>query len=107
MIPDAIRQMLGIMEQLRSAYPKKKFTLDGRLVGDLGECLVENVYNLELFEGLKNHHDGKTPDEKYVEIKATMKRSLTIPGDLYLTTILASRFTRMAHLPRFSTDQAL
>jgi hypothetical protein len=78
-IPDAIRQMLGIVEQLRSAYPKKKFTLDGRLVGDLGECLVANAYNLELFEGLKKHHDGKTPDGKQVQIKATMKSSLTFP----------------------------
>ncbi|MGH9425213.1 MAG: DUF6998 domain-containing protein, partial [Terriglobia bacterium] len=79
--PDAIRQMLGIVERLRDDYPKKKFTLDGRLVGDLGECLVEDAYNLELFEGLKKHHDGKTPDGKQVQIKATMKNSLMFPVD--------------------------
>lgn len=73
--------MLGIVEEIRSPYPKKKFTLDGRLVGDLEECLVENVYNLERFEGLRKHHDVKTPDEKYLQIKATMKRSLTFPGN--------------------------
>lgn len=39
-IPDAVKQMLAIVEQLCAAYPKKKFTLDGRLVGDIGEVLV-------------------------------------------------------------------
>ncbi len=36
-ILDAVNQMLQIVKQLQSAYPKKRFTLDGRLVGDLGE----------------------------------------------------------------------
>lgn len=80
-IPDAINQMLRIVDRLRGAYPKKRFTLDGRLVGDLGECLVEDVYDLKLFENLKKHHDGSTTDGRQVQIKATMKNSLTFPVD--------------------------
>lgn len=81
MIPDAITQMLGIVDRLRAAYPKKRFTLDGRLVGDLGECLVEEAYDVKLFEDLKKHHDGSTSDGKQVQIKATMQDSLTFPVD--------------------------
>jgi len=40
-IPEAVKHMLGIVEQLCAVYPHKKFTLDGRLVGDIGEVLVE------------------------------------------------------------------
>lgn len=80
-IPDAVRQLLGIVEKLCVSYPKKKFTLDGRLVGDIGEVLVEDAYDLELFEDLKKHHDAECSDGRLVQIKATMKKSLTFPAD--------------------------
>jgi hypothetical protein len=80
-IPDAVRQMLAIVEQLCATYPKKQFTLDGRLVGDIGEVLVESAYDLDLFADIKKHHDGQCPDGRLVQIKATMKESLTFPAD--------------------------
>lgn len=79
-IPDAVRQMLLIVEKLCAAYPKKKFTLDGRLVGDIGEVLVEDAYDLDLFADMKKHHDGECSDGRLVQIKATMKKSLTFPA---------------------------
>jgi hypothetical protein len=80
-IPEAVKQMLAIVEQLCKAYPKKKFTLDGRLVGDIGEVLVEEAYDLKLFEDIKKHHDAQCSDGRLVQIKATMKKSLTFPAD--------------------------
>jgi hypothetical protein len=80
-IPEAVRQMLAIVDQLCAAYPKKRFTLDGRLVGDIGEVLVEDAYDLQLFGDLKKHHDGRCSDGRLVQIKATMKESLTFPAD--------------------------
>jgi hypothetical protein len=76
-----VKQLLQIVKQLQSKYPKKRFTLDGRLVGDIGEILVEETYDVKLHEGLQKHHDGITPDDKQVQIKATMKNSLTFPVD--------------------------
>jgi hypothetical protein len=73
--------MLSIVEKLVVAYPKKRFTLDGRLVGDIGEVLVEDAYDLDLFEDVKKHHDAECPDKRLVQIKATMKKSLTFPAD--------------------------
>lgn len=80
-IHQAVKDMLQIVEKLQKSYPKKQFTLDGRLVGDLGEILVEEDYDLELYEGLEKHHDGETPDGRRVQIKTTMKNSLTFPVD--------------------------
>jgi hypothetical protein len=87
-VPDAIEHLLKIVEQLHIAHPKKKFTLDGRLVGDLGETLVEGAYDVELFTKNERYHDGKTSDGRLVQIKATMKKDLTFPAghvpDYYL-----------------------
>lgn len=78
-IPQAVSQMLAIVDKLCVAYPKKRFTLDGRLVGDIGEVLVEAAYDLTLYEDIKKHHDAETGDGRKVQIKATMKNSLTFP----------------------------
>lgn len=72
-IHKAVNELLKIVEALQSRYDRKKFTLDGRLVGDLGEILVEQDYNLDLYSGLAKHHDGETPDGRKVQIKTTMK----------------------------------
>ena len=80
-ISEAIHQLLDITERLHKQFDKKKFTLDGRLVGDLGEILVEQSYEVSLYEGLAKHHDGVTPDGRKVQIKSTMKENLTFPND--------------------------
>ncbi|WP_026600615.1 DUF6998 domain-containing protein [Methylomonas sp. 11b] len=82
-IPDAVRQLLAIVELLRQSYKtqKKQFTLDGRLVGDLGEVLAEEAYDIKLFEDLQKHHDATASDGRLVQIKATMQKNLTFPVD--------------------------
>jgi hypothetical protein len=77
----AVGDMLAIVDKLCIAYPKKRFTLDGRLVGDIGEVLVESAYDLTLFEDVQHHHDAKTSDGRLVQIKATMKKNLNFPAD--------------------------
>ena len=80
-VSDAVKQLLKVVKQLQSTYPHRKFTLDGRLVGDIGEILVEENYHINLFKRLQKHHDGITPDGKQVQIKTTMQDSLTFPAD--------------------------
>ena len=82
-IHDAVKQLLKITNQLHARYKTKRFTLDGRLVGDLGEVLVELDYELSLHEGLAKHHDGVTTDgrNREVQIKTTMQNALTFPVD--------------------------
>jgi hypothetical protein len=112
-IPDAIRQMLEIVKRLRETYPKRKFTLDGRLVGDLGEILVEGVYDVKLFDDQKKHHDGTTSDGRYVQVKATMKDSLTFPvdhtPDFYLGIMIDQNgtFTEVFNGPGWIAQEAV
>lgn len=73
--------MQAIVVDLQQAYPKKRFTLDGRLVGDLGEVLAESVYDINLFTGLEKHYDAICSDGRLVQIKTTLKDSLTFPCD--------------------------
>ncbi|MEJ1095854.1 MULTISPECIES: hypothetical protein [unclassified Pseudoxanthomonas] len=80
-IPIAVRKMLAVVDELCNAYPKKKFTLDGRLVGDIGEILVEEAYQLELFPDMQKHHDAKTSDGRLVQIKASMRGKFSFPCD--------------------------
>jgi len=80
-ISKSIKKLLKIVEELHKAHPSKKFTLDGRLVGDIGEILVEEHYDVLLFEGMSPHHDGESKDGRKVQIKATMKENLTFPAD--------------------------
>lgn len=80
-ISDAIKQLLQVVKQLQQVYPAKKFTLDGRLVGDLGEVIAETAYNIKLHDDLRKHHDARATDGRQVQIKATMKASLTFPCD--------------------------
>jgi hypothetical protein len=80
-VPEAVKELLGIVGRLHATFKHKAFTLDGRLVGDLGEVLVEQTYELTLLDGLQKHYDAKTPDGKHVQIKATMKTNVTFPVD--------------------------
>jgi len=84
-IPEAVRGMLAIVKRLCDAYPHKSFTLDGRLVGDIGEVLVEESYDLKLFDDLRKHHDAHTPDGRRVQIKAAQ-------GDMYQMYAYAQRY---------------
>ncbi len=82
-IKDYVKRLLEIVSQMQKDYHQKKFTLDGRLVGDIGEVLAAEKYMIELNEGLTKHHDAICTDgtNRKVQIKATMKESLTFPCD--------------------------
>lgn len=83
-VPEAMRQILAAIQQLSNAYPHKKFTIDGRLLGDIGEVLCEDVYDLKLFGDVQRHHDATCSDDRKVQIKATMgggkTKFLTFPA---------------------------
>lgn len=78
---ESIKKLLNTVENLREEYPHKRFTLDGRLVGDIGEVLCSEIYDVELLPGLPAHYDGQTSDGRQVQIKTTMQKNLTFPAD--------------------------
>jgi hypothetical protein len=80
-VEDAVQRLLVVVAELQHAHPGKRFTLDGRLVVDNGEVLVAAAYDVAPLDGLPKHHDAKSSDGRFVQIKATMKDSLTFPAD--------------------------
>lgn len=80
-IQKAIQQLCEITTELKNNHKSKKFTLDGRLVGDLGEVLAEENYEITLFDKIKHLYDATTSDNRMVQIKASFKDKLTFPTD--------------------------
>ena len=77
----AIREGLRLVFQgighLKAAFPNRKFTIDGRLVGDVGEVVAAIEYDITLHNVSQPNHDATTSDGRNVQIKATFKDSLT------------------------------
>jgi hypothetical protein len=90
MIKQKIKELIKIVAELKAKYPYKEFTLDGRLVGDLGEIIVEENYKIKLYEKVINKYDGfRLSDKKPVQIKTTMKNSVWYPRDYHPELFLA------------------
>jgi hypothetical protein len=77
-----IKDLLEVTNVLRTKYARwsKQFTLDGKLVGDIGEVLAAEKYGLELYRENTTVHDGyEIVTGKKVQIKATMKGGCNFP----------------------------
>lgn len=66
-----IQEMFRISSDLEETFPGRKFTLDGHLVGSIGEVLAAYHYGLELLQASAQRHDATAPDCHMVQIKAT------------------------------------
>ena len=79
-----IKQLLAITDKLRKQYPSKNFSLDGKLVGDIGEVLVAEKYGIELYEENAYKYDGKEIEAPHreVQIKASFKYNSYFPYGL-------------------------
>jgi len=73
----AIRKMFEAQRQLREAFPKRLFTPDGRMIGDIGEATAEIAYQVTVDPTSRPHWDGKREDICEgcldVQIRATQK----------------------------------
>lgn len=70
-IPDIIRRLYQLVSQLEESFPGRKFTLDGHIVGSIGEVLAAHYYGLKLKPASEPIHDAETSDGRFVQIKAT------------------------------------
>lgn len=63
---------------LEQMFPGRKFTLDGHLVGSVGEVLAAYIFDLDLNLASTLGHDAKSRDGRNVEIKLTQGRGVAI-----------------------------
>lgn len=92
LLKDSIQKLFVIMDELNVAFPHKKFTLDGRLVGDIGEVIAELDYDILIFEKIKKDIDGYSTDGRRVQIKVSFKDKIAFKGnDEYLIALKIDR----------------
>lgn len=84
---DAIdwREVAGLLDELYRAtdrleeiFPGRSFTLDGHLVGSIGEVIAAYMFDLGLVRASSQAHDALAGDGRRVEIKLTQGKSAAI-----------------------------
>ncbi len=73
----AIRDLYRSVVELNNAFPERKFTPDGRMVGDIGEAIASLKFNVILDEKSRKDWDGfridKNGKKRKVQVKTTQK----------------------------------
>ena len=71
-----LHAQVGELQKLAAKHaPNLKFTLDGRLVGDIGEIIAAMELKIAIQNTQQTGHDGIDEEGRRVEIKTTFKDS--------------------------------
>ena len=90
LIQSKVQALIQIVSELEDNFPDRHFTLDGHLVGSIGEVLAAYYYGIDLYTASTEVHDGIIHDRE-VQIKITQQDSIQISAEpeylivLYLT----------------------
>lgn len=68
-LPSEVRDILRATASLRRRYPDRKFSLDGHLVGNLGEVIAREAFGLTLLPESTEGHDAMDAAGCLVQIK--------------------------------------
>lgn len=80
-VPSLINELYAIVRKLEGHFPGRKFTLDGHLVGSIGEVLAAYYYNLMLLPASTETHDARCPEGRLVQVKATQGKSIGLRSE--------------------------
>jgi len=76
-----VNRLIGIVRELESLYSDRKFTLDGHLVGSIGEVLAAEKYNLSLLPSSSEIHDAVDQTGRLIQIKTTQINSIALSSE--------------------------
>jgi hypothetical protein len=76
LVPGLVKDLYAVVARLESLFPGRRFTLDGHLVGSIGEVLAAARYGLELLPPSTKRHDARARDGRLVQVKATQTNSM-------------------------------
>lgn len=65
-------------DRLELLFPGRKVSLDGHLVGSIGEVAAAYMFDLDLFRGSNKGHDAVARDGRSVEVKLTQGSGVAI-----------------------------
>jgi hypothetical protein len=76
-LPAPVAAVCEAIVQLESVYGRK-FTIDGHLLGSIGEVVAREAFGLELYGMSRKGHDGLCKTRGEVQIKITSKNSIAL-----------------------------
>ena len=80
-ITEIIRGLFETVRELEQRYPGRKFSIDGHLLGSLGEVIAAEHYGLTLLPNSYEKHDAKDKQGRMVQIKATQINRIAISSE--------------------------
>jgi len=80
-VPALISELYRIVDRLEELFPGRPFTVDGHLLGSIGEVLAAYRYNLDLKRPSTPGCDADSVQIKGVEIKTTQRRSVSFRSE--------------------------
>ena len=89
-IRNKVQRLIDVVNELENDFPGRHFTLDGHLVGSIGEVMAAYYYGINLYRASEKRHDGEV-DGRMVQIKITQQDNIVINGEpdylivMYLT----------------------
>ena len=75
--PKLVQELYATVDKLTAMFPKRRFTLDGHLVGSLGEVIAEHYYGVTLYPASTEGHDGHVGGME-IEIKTTQNAKVSL-----------------------------
>ena len=72
-----VQKLIEIVHNLEEDFPGRHFTLDGHLVGSIGEVLAAYFYGIELYKASVKGYDGEIEGRR-VQIKITQQDNIVI-----------------------------
>ncbi len=89
-----IQELIKIVHDLETTFEGRHFTMDGHLVGSIGEVMAAYYYGISLYEASAPVHDGTSPDGREVQIKMTQGNQIAIGEEpRYLIALHMNRLT--------------
>ena len=76
-IQKRVQELISIVRELEADFPGRHFTLDGHLVGSIGEVMAAYYYGIELYKASVIAHDGEINGRK-VQVKITQQDNVVI-----------------------------
>ena len=80
-LPPAVAAIYLAVDELSAAYPGRKFSPDGHLVGSIGEVVAAEALGLTLHPSSHPAHDAFDADGRDVQIKMTAGKSISLYAD--------------------------
>ena len=93
-LKEKVRELLRIVSELERRFNDRKFSLDGHLLGSIGEVIAERIYNIKLEKASHKLHDGIV-DGRNVQIKITQIDTVDVKGiPEYLSVLFLHKETQ-------------